>query len=77
MTPERKAKEMLCKFGECAGTYLNETVFGISKRSAILCCDEIMAVLEKADEDRGRKEEFRPLAEYAFWDQVKQEIQEL
>jgi len=36
-----------------------------------------MSVLEQADEDRGRKEEFRPLAEYAYWDLVKKHIQTL
>ncbi len=77
MTPLQKAKELSQKFIGCYVHTDGSEYWLDAKRCGIICCDEIMAVLEKADEDRGRKEEFRPLAEYSFWDEVKKEIEEL
>lgn len=72
MTPEEKGEYLMkeMKGGCCQCPH-------DSKEAAIVCCDQIMSVLEQADEDRGRKEEFRPLTEYAYWDLVKQHIQSL
>lgn len=79
MTPEEKAQELVYKFTDYVNTqgFVPDLQLLNAKSCANICCDEVMAVLEKADEDRGRKEEFRPLAEYGYWDTVKTHIQSL
>jgi|GEM_PF-6607485 len=74
MTPvEDKAKKLVEKFGYCAGTYMNVVVLGIAKRSAKLCCDEVIAEIE--DLQQNCVMEF-PMA-LEFWTDVKSYIEKL
>lgn len=71
MTPEEKAIEVTKKFGYAAGTYINDLVLGIAKRSALICCDEIIedywAINDKWNNDAE--------ARIAYWQLVKTHIQ--
>jgi hypothetical protein len=75
MTPEEKAKEMLLNFGQCAGTYLNETVFGICKRSALLCCDEIIKTGPISFQQQQDDNPDIIISNVPFWESVKECIQ--
>ena len=81
MTPQKKAQDLFEEMRhhviKSFGCEVGLSSDGAGKKCAILCCDEILSVLEKADEDRGRKEEFRPLEEYDYWTQVKEHIQSI
>lgn len=73
MTIENKAVEITTKFGYAAGTHLNDLVLSIAKRSAIICCDEVIAEIE--DLQQNCVMEF-PLA-LEYWNKVKQHIESL
>ena len=68
MTPEEKAIEITKKFGYAAGSCINDLVLGIAKRSAIICCDEVLKSL------MNNSTSTEP---YLYWQQVKDEIQKL
>lgn len=76
MTPEEKAKELLFQMKRQQRGPGIEAAQGNAKRSAIVCCDEILAYLEDAVtiiyEDGGER-----LDPAQFWKQVKLHIQSL
>jgi hypothetical protein len=87
ISPEQKAKELVEKLfvaisittgGKLQGSFKQgmEIRSWAAKECGTILCDEILSVLEKADEDRGRNEQFRPLEEYDYWSQVKQHIKD-
>ena len=71
MTPEEKAVEITKKMGYAAGTYINDLVLDIAKRSAIICCDEIIAELEPDDLFQNYNERV------TYWKDVKEEIKKI
>lgn len=76
VTPEEKAHELVIEFGKKAGTYMNELVFGIAKRSALICVDEVLEYLDDAVTivyaDGGER-----LKPQMYWHQVKESIKKI
>jgi len=68
MDPKLKAQELLLKFSEYSKNSLNDnsvfTPCRNAKECALLCCNEVLGHMGS---DRG----------YAFWTEVKMEIQKL
>lgn len=77
MTPKEKAKELVDKFENAAYNYFTNTGDGIevamlAKQSALIAIDEI----EKAiDFDWMEVQNLE--RQYAYWEEVKQEIEKL
>lgn len=75
MTPKEKAKELVDKFSEYAhtefvynrGGYQAESQFQNAKQCALIAVNEIWNELESA----------RVFEEYNYWQEVKQEIENL
>lgn len=81
MKPAEKAIHLVQKFEGLAATPFdgkgNIRLNDIVKQRALICCGEIIEVLEKYDKDNNRKEECRPLEQYVYWTQVKNELSKL
>lgn len=76
MTPEEKAKELIEHFAETIRPVvygnLLERDWEKAKACAIILCDEILSIYEHMDEFIIKRiEEYRPIEEYDFWQQVK------
>lgn len=81
MTPQQKAKELvekMCAF-QVVHQYDEDGEFiKRAKQCALIAVDEILKIYEHVDENIiKRNEKYRPLDEYAYWQQVKEEIEKL
>jgi hypothetical protein len=72
MTPEEKSVSITKKFGYAAGTYINDLVLGIAKRSALVHCNEILTMIPFLTLP---EEQYKAMEQY--WQQVKTHIQSL
>lgn len=77
MTPQDKAIELVKKLCYAAGSYINDLVFGIAKRGAMICVDEIIQSLKQYGTlvENVTPQWIEPDIEY--WEEVKKGIQSL
>lgn len=76
MTPEEKAVQLVKQFGRATGTYINDLVLGIAKGSALICCYEIIEVLQLEGRSSDVFEDY-PENSIEYWQLVRLSIEKL
>jgi len=79
MTPKEKAKELVDRFVKLTYSvnkfnYITELEYEVSKQCALICVDEILLM---AKNDFWRMSDIYLVNKTIYWEQVKQEINNL